>query len=169
MPRHLLLASIAFVLACDSVPVAPVEDQSPTPSFVATASTNNFVIPLDFSFFIPCANGGLGEDVQLTGNLHVIFHTTIASNGNVLFKEHFQPKGASGIGAVTGDTYHATGVTQDHTHNGRVGVTFTLVNNFRIIGQKAGNNYLVHEVLHVTVNANGTVTASFDKITADCK
>ncbi|MFL5496415.1 MAG: hypothetical protein ACJ8DC_18670, partial [Gemmatimonadales bacterium] len=62
-----------------------------------------------------------------------------------------------------------TGATQDLTHYGHVGTTFTFVNNFRIIGQKAGNNALTHEVAHFTVNANGRLTASFDKVTVECK
>jgi hypothetical protein len=169
MARLLLLAPIAVLLACESTPVAPDAGANLAPSFAASGFTDNFIVPIDFSLFIPCANGGLGEEVELTGNLHVVVHVTVASNANFLFKEHFQPQGVSGTGAVTGDTYHATGVTQDHTHNGRVGVTFTFVNNFRIIGQKAGNNFLAHQVIHVTVNANGTVTTVFDKLRADCK
>jgi hypothetical protein len=43
------------------------------------------------------------------------------------------------------------------------------VNNFRIIGQGPGNNYLVHETMHFTINADGTTTVSFDNLTVDCK
>jgi hypothetical protein len=43
------------------------------------------------------------------------------------------------------------------------------VNNFRIIGQGPGNNYLVHEVFHVTINANGEVTAYVDNFSIECK
>ncbi len=169
MLRLLLLAPITLLLACDSAPTAPEETANLTPIFAASTFTDNFVAPLDQSVFIPCANGGVGEDVQLTGRLHVLVHATLASDSNFVLKEHFQPQGAGGIGSVTGDTYHATGVTQDLTHYGHVGQTFTFVNNFRIIGQKTGNNALAHEVVHFTVSANGGVTASFDKVTADCK
>ena len=170
MRRHLLLAPITLLLACDSAPTAPEQTANPTPTFAASAFTDNFVAPLDQLVFIPCANGGVGEDVELTGRLHVLVHATLASDSNFVFKEHFQPQGVAGIGSVTGDTYHGTGATQDLTHYGRVGQqTFTFVNNFRIIGQKTGNNVLLHEVAHFTVNANGTVTASFDKLTAECK
>ena len=31
------------------------------------------------------------------------------------------------------------------------------------------NNFLVHENTHVTVNANGEVTASVDNFSVDCK
>ena len=169
MFRILLLAPMTLLLACGSAPTDSEETASLTPAFAASTSTDNFVDVLDQVVFIPCANGGSGEVVEITGRLHVVVHATLSSDGNLLFKEHFQPQGAGGIGSVTGDVYHATGVTQDHTHHGHVGQTFTLVNNFRIIGQKTGNNALVHEVAHFTVNARGGVTASFDKVTAECK
>jgi hypothetical protein len=44
-----------------------------------------------------------------------------------------------------------------------------MVNNFRIIGQGTGNNFLVHETFHITVNADGTMTASVDNFSVDCK
>jgi len=46
--------------------------------------------------------------------------------------------------------------------------TFTSVNNFRIIGQGPGNNSVVHENTHITINANGTITASVDNFKATC-
>jgi len=33
----------------------------------------------------------------------------------------------------------------------------------------AGNNFLVHETFHVTINANGSVTAFLDNFSIDCR
>jgi hypothetical protein len=41
--------------------------------------------------------------------------------------------------------------------------------NFRIIGQGSGNNFLIHENFHVTINPNGTVTAFVDNFSVDCR
>jgi hypothetical protein len=117
---------------------------------------------------IPCAMGGAGEDVLLSGYLHVLTHTTLDGNGGFHAKEHFQPQGISGIGQTSGDKYQATGVTQ-RSFNGKVGFEETHVNNFRIIGQGPGNNYLIHSTIHTTVNANGVVTSVVHNIRADCK
>ena len=43
------------------------------------------------------------------------------------------------------------------------------VNNFRIIGQGTGNNFLVHEIVHLTINANGTATNYVDNFSIECK
>jgi hypothetical protein len=73
-----------------------------------------------------------------------------------------------GIGQTTGDKYQATGVTQDQ-FNAKVGVEETFINDFRIIGQGNGNNFLIHETFHITINANEIPTASVDNFSVDCR
>ena len=137
-------------------------------SAAAETYMDNVRVPYDFYVYVPCAAGGAGEDVYLSGTLHILFETTIDSSGGFHTKSHFQPQGISGIGLTTGDKYQATGGTQDR-FNGKVGSAYTFVNNFKIIGQGAGNNFLVHENYHVTVNANGEVTAYVDNFSVECK
>src|SRR5437867_1149011 len=83
-----------------------------------------------FDVFVPCANGGAGEDVSGTVDLHVLMTFTINDN-NVSGKYHFQPQGSDLVGSVTGDVYQATGVTQEtfksSLQNGQF--TDTFVNN----------------------------------------
>jgi hypothetical protein len=131
----------------------------------------NDMSDINLTVFVPCAAGGAGELVDLIGPLHTLITFTINGN-NVSGTAHFQPQGIVGIGETTGDKYQATGVTKDTSfkfsfQNGQAQQTF--VNNFRIIGQGPGNNYLVHEVAHVTFNANGTVTVFHDSLSIDCK
>jgi hypothetical protein len=128
----------------------------------------NESFPIAITVFVPCADGGAGELVVLEGNLHVLI--SITENANHLsIKTHSQPQGISGTGLSTGDKYQGTGVTQDHFTTGLGAETFTFVNNFRIIGQGPGNNFLVHETFHVTINANGVVTAVVDNFSVECK
>ena len=136
----------------------------------ASVFTDNIVIPTDLLVFVSCADGGAGEEVLLSGNLHIVTH--LAVNGNrFVFKDHFQPQGISGVGLTTGDKYQATGVTQDRFSGSFVNGQFseTFVNNFRIIGEGPGNNFLVHETFHVTITANGLVTVEVDRFTTSCK
>lgn len=136
----------------------------------AEVFTDNFKEPIDLLVFVPCADGGAGDLVLLSGNLHILTHLTV--NGNrFVYKDHFQPQGISGVGLSTGDKYQATGVTQDRFGGSFVNGQFseTFVNNFRIIGQGPGNNFLVHENFHVTINANGEVTVVLDNFRTACK
>src|SRR6266851_7299059 len=118
---------------------------------------------VNLTVFVPCAAGGAGEVVDLSGPLHVLISFTINGN-NVSGYFHFQPQGISGTGETTGAKYDGTGVTEQSfkssLQNGKANLTY--VNNFRIIGQGAGNHYLVHETMHITINADGTLTVFHD-------
>lgn len=129
---------------------------------------DNESIPIELYVYVPCAADGAGEVVHLSGDLHVLFALTFDGAGGVHVKSHYQPQGLSGEGLTTGVSYHGVGVTQDE-YNAKVGYEETFINNFRIIGQGPGNNYLIHQNFHVTVNANGTVTASVDNFSVECK
>lgn len=83
-------------------------------------------------------------------------------------KQHFQPQGISGTGLTTGDKYQATGVTQQE-FNATAGLTQKFINNFRMIGQGPGNNFLVHETFHVTITPNGDVTSTVDNFSVECR
>jgi len=108
--------------------------------------------------------------VLISGTLHIQQHITINDN-RANIKSHFQPQGAGGVGLTTGDTYNATGVTQEQDSlpltNGAT--EFTFINNFKIIGQGPDNNLLIHQTVHVTVNANGDVTTTVDNLSVECR
>lgn len=137
------------------------------PPLVFTVSQ---IIPVSIPVYIPCADGGTGEYVLLEGNLNDLFHVTINDN-KAVFKYHDNPQGLTGTGETTGDKYQATGVTQGQTtiaaNNGQYETTY--VNNFRIIGQGTGNNYLVHETFHITFNAQGELTAEVSNFSVECQ
>jgi hypothetical protein len=133
----------------------------------ATTFIQNVRVPIDLLVFVPCAAQGAGEFIQMSGNLHVIFTTMIDDQGGFHTKFHNQPQGVSGTGLITGDKYNAVGETQG-TFNGKVGSEQTFVNNFKIVGQGPGNNFMIHETFHITVNANGILTVFLDKTSIVC-
>ena len=100
----------------------------------------NDMSDINLTVFVPCAAGGAGELVDLSGPLHTLITFTINAN-NVSGTAHFQPQGLSGTGETTGDKYQATGVTKDSSfklsfQNGQANQTF--VNNFRIMARVPG-------------------------------
>ena len=174
----LAVAAFALLVACENT-VTPVEPTLVGSRSIASASANsattvttNEQIDVTLFVFVPCANGGAGEVISVSGPLHVLTHTTISNSGMAHVKQHFQPQGLSGEGFTTGDKYQGTGVTQEEFNvDLRDGApqTDTFINNFRMIGQGPDNNYLVHENFHVTVNANGEVTTVVDNFSVTCK
>ena len=107
--------------------------------------------------------------MYLSGDLHIVSHITRDAGGGYHLDDHYQPQGISGVGMTSGARYQATGVTRSSENCRALPYNYTLVNNFRIIGQGTGNNYLLHETFHLTVNANGELTASADNFGVDCK
>ena len=59
MKKLLVLTGLVAVLS-----FAVVSSSSGAP---ASSFTANSFFPIDLTVFVPCANGGLGEDVQLSG------------------------------------------------------------------------------------------------------
>lgn len=160
--RKLITFTLALTLLILSVAGAALAQ-------ALTITTNDFV-PFALVAFVPCANGGAGELVLVQGTLHLQDHITI-NNNRANIKTHAQPQGASGVGLTTGDTYNATGVTQEQDSipiiNGAF--EFTFINNFRIIGQGPNNNLLVHQTIHQTITPNGDVTTTVVNQSVECR
>ena len=136
---------------------------------VASTQTQSMEVPLALSQFIPCANLGNGEIVDFSGTLHVVISST-ANGNNIHLNELFNPQGAKGVGETTGDVWQATGETrQDLTASvSSFPFEITFVNNFKLVDGRGGS-FQIHENVHVTVNADGTMTASHDNLTFTCK
>ena len=78
--RLLPLLVLAIVL---TVVVRPVDA-------AATNGTSNQTVHVDFTAFNPCAAGGVGEDVQLSGDMHYLFSYTNSASPNGRFVVHFR-------------------------------------------------------------------------------
>lgn len=167
-----LICAISFfyLVACKKETIVEPATANSLSTAKATTFTSNEKMPVDAIISISCANGGAGENIHLTGTIHVLIKTTV--NGNhFLTKYHFQPQGVKGLGLTTGNIYQANGASQETVSgdftNGQY--SRTDINNYRIIGQGTGNNYLVHNNSHITINANGETTVSTDHLSVECK
>lgn len=170
MKKHIVVVLAALLLTVLFV-TQPMQAAPPfkSPLPPAITETSSIKTPFDLDFYVPCALGGQGEFVHLSGNLHILSHLTIDPNGGFHYDSMYQPQGVRGFGQTSGDKYQATGGTRDSGNFRGLPYNFTYVNNFRIIGQGPGNNYVVHENVHVTYNAKGEMTASVDNLSVDCK
>ena len=161
-----LVLGAGLTLTADAIPAdydrSPFK--SPFHSPVPKPVTENTKIPLDMQVWNPCAE----EWIHLTGRLHTVYHVSYDDLGGYHAQVHMQPQGAKGYGEESGIRYLGTGVTRE-SFNGKVGSQETFVNNFRLIGKGKGNNLLVHETFHVTINAKGRVTAYVDSVSIECR
>ena len=158
MKSRSMLPILAVLIVFSSVLVAPAR---------AKVTTNERIY-WERRQWIPCAMNGEGEWVFLSGYLHIVYSTTLDGNDGFHARVHYNPQGITGIGELSGDRYHSVGETRRVT-NGKVGKTHTYVNNYKIIGQGRGNNFLVHDTIHYTVNANGEVTSEVANSRIECR
>jgi hypothetical protein len=137
-------------------------------SFATPAHAAAFTVTSNNTFPIDLVVDACGNPVELTGQLHDLFHVTFDGAGGAHFDGHDNPQGLTGTD-VAGNKYQGTGVTRQDD-NFTAGTTFneTFVNNFRMIGQGQAPNYDVHENFHVTVNPDGTVTSFHDNFSITC-
>jgi hypothetical protein len=128
----------------------------------AGAQAENIVIPFNDVVDV------CGDDVQLSGNVLGTFVFTENGNGGLTIVTKFNPQGLTGTSLSTGARYHGVGVTKFTTVLAPGVTSDTYVNRFFIIGEAGAPNSLFSETAHITVFADGRVTASVDKASEVC-
>jgi hypothetical protein len=140
----------------------------PTPaSAAAEISTYSYRILVDIQVGVPCSEEVAPELITLSGYVHGLFRITHDAAGGFHLIGHSNYSNISGI-STTGVKYQGTGIRRVND-NGKLGMEENIIDKFLIIGQGSGNNYLVTETFHFTVNANGTITAYHDSFSVECK
>lgn len=138
----------------------------------AAAATQTFRSTENFSIFVPCANGGAGENVDGVLKVLQVFGTTSDGAGGFHGHLDFKLHGA-GVGDVTGDTYqmHADVPFIFASHvNDNAGGSEVFTVNFSLDAIGSGNAPNFHATFqgHFTMNANGDVTVDRINITETC-
>jgi hypothetical protein len=124
-------------------------------------------VPFETTVFVPCANGGAGEDVRLTGFTNFIYGLVYTDRGfSMLYHDNVHQ--VTGVGLSSGESFVASGGT-----NGTVvGVWYSsqwvgnTTTQMRIVGQNS--RFTVIYKHHITVSQDGSVTVNNTEQTADC-
>ena len=137
-------------------------------SSAGNAGVTQVAMPVDTFLPVPCAVGGAGEMVHLTGAAHMVLAVTYDANGGLHIATHVNTVGLSGVGVTTGNVYHSVQADSFMSNSGGAGNEFTFINNFLMTAPGAGNNVRVHELIHGYIDTNGNVVAVIDNFTSDC-
>jgi hypothetical protein len=137
-----------------------------------TTDITNETFPISVSAFVPCAAGGAGEEVFLSGKAHVVIKETTDSSGGTHFSLHSNYQGLTGVGD-RGTVYRGIGSVSESFHNFApfVGAPYGLTEtrSLQFLGRGPNNNFIIHEVMRVTINANDELTSSFSIQRIECK
>jgi hypothetical protein len=134
----------------------------------ATVYKDQYEYSVAWYGWVECAAGGAGEEIFVTGTYRVTYRVVYDNHGGYHAKFQSVSKGLEGVGLTTGDKYQGKDVYQSEW-NGKVGFENTVVNKFMLVGQGPGNNVVYHYTYHITINANGEVTAERGEGRYACK
>jgi hypothetical protein len=129
----------------------------------------NIDVPITTTVFVPCANNGQGDTIQISGTLHTVLLIT-QENGVLTLHETLNGQGITGASTTTGAKYH-TGIAETNTFHGNIGATqFTTTEpiNLIFVGQGTASNLIEQFLLHFTVHPDLTVTAFVDNENVQC-
>ena len=153
--RHAKLAALA-VVALMALAAAPTR----------AANVENFRFPVVTILINPCT----GEPILFAGEFHVTTSITVDRNGGFHFESHGNASQIRGVGLFSDDTYRGT-QANNFVFNSNSGGTFEQTSQFvfSMIAPGPDNNFFVRILFHITVNANGEVTAIVDNFEAECR
>lgn len=106
------------------------------------------------------------ENVTFSGAEHFVEGVTL--NGSGGFHMKFHDKIHVTATGDFGNSYEGNEEDLDQL-NGRVGMEQTVSTTFSEISKGSAPNFEQHFLLHITVNANGTVASSIDTFTSSCR
>ena len=122
---------------------------------------DSFQGPLTKLVTNPCTK----EEVLLEGTQNLLVHTTIDANGgaHILIRGNsaqLQGESASGVKYVAHQTINQI---LNGSFSSETGTTFTVTNTLQVIRQGSAtptpDDFVLNQVTHVTLNANGEITS----------
>ena len=121
--------------------------------------------PSGFTFFNPCT----GETVTIDGGrIRLQVNANANNGGGFQISAHVNGQGVRGTGNTSGAKYQIP-ISGHLTLNVNGAGVFTLVLHLAAVSQGNADNLDLKLLLHVTVNANGDVTAANLDFDAECR
>lgn len=138
-----------------------------TPAFAqASTTTTNEEIEFTSSLPNPCN----GDVVTFQGTMHVTNSVTTDANGGFHLKTHVNYQGVSGTGSPSGINYNVRTSTNETLNDNDAGqFETTVIQTIKLISQGSAQNYFIHIVFHITVNAAGETTSEVTETRIECR
>jgi hypothetical protein len=122
----------------------------------------------DFDLVVPPSDNCTGEVVHIYGPIDVTVQTTTDRQGQTHVTTHYTPH-LTAIGLTSGTRYLAVGPTQVVSFDARGPGTYNVANIAILVAPGSADNFILTEVVHVTLNANGETTVDFDRLNVACR
>jgi hypothetical protein len=163
--------TMLFLFSCkkDSSDVATggTEIASSNLSSAAHEKYGSVAVPFEATVFVPCANGGVGENVALSGTMNFVYQMTWTNN-NFSMVFHDNSYGVTGLGLSSGETFAASSGTQGTAVGSWENSQWigTGTRHLRIVG--SNSTFSVDYNYRLIVTPDGNVTVSVWDQTSNC-
>jgi hypothetical protein len=136
------------------------------PATASAAVVQNVRMPLNITVASPCN----GDVIAVTGTIHLLASSTSDGSGGFHVSFMDNVSGITGVGSLSGATYHGVGGDW-FSGNARppFPVEFTQTDVFGLISAGSAPNFIMTDTLHITVNADGTLTANVARLSIACR
>lgn len=136
------------------------------PATASAAVVANVRVPLNTAVVSPCN----GDVIAVTGEIHLLASSTSDGAGGFHVKFMDNVSQVTGVGSVSGATYHGVGGDWFIANvSPPFPAEFTQTDVFGLISAGPAPNFVVTDTLHITVNADGTLTANVARFSIACR
>lgn len=154
--RRVILFVLTLALTGLSLPATPAAAQQATVIHTVTR------VPIDF-----IATSCSGEEIIISGEQQIIFHSTTSANGDSTASTHieFHLQGTSPNGTLYNANETVNGTEISHVNGQR---TFQNVGQLNLVSQGGTDNLRGRTEIRTIVNSNGEVTSTTFEFTVEC-
>jgi hypothetical protein len=135
------------------------------PASAADVSHDQTIVPLSS---VVAANECTGEDVQISGQLHVVTNVVEDTAGGAHVVVALTSQDLVGTGLTTGTVYHGREGSHSAFTSRSPQNEITAAFSMTLASSGSAANLLLRGVFHETVNANGEVSAHVELDYAGC-
>jgi hypothetical protein len=133
----------------------------------ATTVTSDATFP-----FTDTAVACNSELINLSGKMHVLAHVTTDAKSGRHVELQINTENVKGVGAISGNEYessstHNVNLNDSETVGGQS--EYTETTKFLLVGKGNLSDLRAKTTLHITVNANGEVTAEVTNVEVTCR
>jgi hypothetical protein len=110
--------------------------------------------------------------VDISGKMHLLAHATTDARSGRHVTLQINTEGVKGVGATSGSEYVSSATNNESINDSNTAggqSEYTVTTKFLLVGKGKLPDLFTKVTMHVTVNANGEVTAEVTNVVAECR
>jgi hypothetical protein len=134
----------------------------------ASTRTSIVAVPFENTVFVPCANGGAGEDVLVTGKTNFVYQMTWTDHDFTMVY-HDNDHQVKGVGLFSGEIFTGSGGTNGSFMGSWVNSQWvgSFVEETKVVGKNTV--FTVIQKIHLIITPDGNVVVNNVEQTVSCQ